>query len=126
MATGEEKRTVLVVDDDPVYRELLTIGLSSQGYDVLLAENGVEGKSLVQSEAVDVVLVDMLMPLMDGLRFIHWMRKEEKSGAPILVLTSVDNRDLSVEAMVAGATDVVAKPVSLPGLAQKLENLFSS
>ena len=124
MSENPEKRRLLVIDDDPVYRELLTIGLTGEGYSVLLAENGVEGKAIVESERVDAVLVDMLMPLMDGLRFIRWMRGDGGSSVPILVLTSVDNKELSVEAMVSGATDVVAKPVSLPGLKKKLDLVF--
>ncbi len=67
-----------------------------------------------------MIIVDMLMPLMDGLRFLHWLRQEAKLETPSLVLTSLDNRGLSVEALVAGATDVIVKPVSLPLLLKKL------
>ncbi|MEM7233513.1 MAG: response regulator [Planctomycetota bacterium] len=115
-----------MIDDDPVYRELLTIGLGGEGYQVLLAENGEGGKEILQRETVDLVLVDMLMPLMDGLRFLHWVRKEEELTLPVLVVTSQDNRNLSVEALVAGATDVVVKPVSLPVLLEKLSSLLGA
>jgi DNA-binding response OmpR family regulator len=126
MADETENGRILVVDDDPVYRELLTIALSAEGYTVLLAENGLEAKGLLEDEKVDLIVVDMLMPLMDGLRFIHWLRKEHGGTSPVLVLTSVDNRALSVEAMVAGATDVVVKPVSLPALLKKVSDLCST
>lgn len=113
-------KRVLVIDDDPVYRELLTIALTSEGYQVLLAEHGESGREILGREHVDVLIVDMLMPMMDGLRFINWLRKEAELDTPALVLTSMDNRELSVEALVAGATDVVIKPVSLPSLLKKL------
>jgi len=126
MSTAAVRKRVLVVDDDAVYRELLSIGLGAGGYEILVAENGIEAKKIVGAEAVDAVIVDMLMPLMDGLRFIDWLRKEARNEVPVLVLTSVDDRALSVEAMVAGATDVVVKPVGLPQLTQRLGALLAS
>ena len=57
--SDEEASRVLVIDDDPVYRELLTIALTGEGYRVLLAENGQNGKEILQGETVDVIIVDM-------------------------------------------------------------------
>ena len=113
-------RRILVIDDDPVYRELLCIALTGEGYGVMLAENGQAAKEILEREDVQIIILDLLMPFMDGLRFLNWLRQDARIEVPTLVLTSMDSRGLSVEALVAGATDVIVKPVSLPILLKKI------
>ena len=121
---GEEAKRILVIDDDPIYRELLAIALNGGGFRVLLAENGLDAQEILGRESVDAVIVDMLMPYMDGLRFLHWLREEQKSPVPALVVTSSDDRNLSVEALVVGATDVLVKPVRLDALSRKIQQIL--
>ena len=116
----ENGRRILVIDDDPVYRELLSIALTGEGYGVMLAEHGQAAKEILEREDVQIIILDLLMPLMDGLRFLNWLRQDARIEVPTLVLTSMDSRELSVEALVAGATDVIVKPVSLPMLLKKI------
>ena len=91
-------KTILVVDDDVVYRELLTLGLQAEGYDVVAAENGMVAKERLSQQEVDGIIVDLLMPMMDGLRFIQWLREEKgDKDVPVLVLTSVDEKPSSAK-----------------------------
>lgn len=123
---GPRRSGVLVVEDDPVYRELLQMALGFEGFRVRLAENGaraIEELESGASEVVDAIVLDLLMPVMDGLRFLRWLRDDAKSDLPVLVVTSVDSRALSVETRVAGATEVLVKPVALEKLLARLEVL---
>ena len=85
------KLRILVVDDDPSILELLSIVLEMAGYEVLTAGDGAQAVSLLQNlvpeSLVDVIMVDLMMPVMDGLRFMRWLRAEQKSTVPVLVLT---------------------------------------
>jgi len=75
---------------------------------------------LLQNHTPDVLLVDMLMPVMDGLRFLHWLKNEAKLNIPTLVLTCLDGRSIAVDALVAGASDVLIKPITLEALVDKI------
>lgn len=115
---------VFVVEDDDIYRELLAFALSHQGHQVYVAENGSRAVELIDNAEPDIILLDMLMPVMDGLTFLHWLRDERQDVTPVLVLTCLDDRALVVEALVAGASDVLIKPVNLDTLTRKIESLM--
>ncbi len=117
------KKTVMIVENDEVYRELLVLGLESEGFDTVTAENGAVAVELIGKKAPDLLLVDMLMPVMDGLRFLHWLKDEAKLSIPALVLTCLDGRSSGVDALVAGASDVLIKPVTLETLVDKISSL---
>src|SRR2546425_11492747 len=114
------KKTVMVVEDDEVYRELLVLGLALEGFEAIPAENGAVAADLLQNHTPDVLLVDMLMPVMDGLRFLHWLKNEAKLNIPNLVITCLDGRSIAVDALVAGASDVLIKPITLEALVDKI------
>jgi CheY-like chemotaxis protein len=115
-------RKILVVDDDAVYRELLLRALSGIGYETAGAENGIRALSLVPAFRPDLILVDIRMPLMDGLRFLRRLREGEHRAVPAIVLTCVDSRTLALEALVAGANEVLLKPASLDLIGEKVES----
>ncbi|MFZ4539934.1 HDOD domain-containing protein, partial [Propionivibrio sp.] len=104
---------VLVVDDDRVIRAILKALLSKAGYQCLEAENGEQGLELARSEHPDLMIVDWLMPKMDGVELIRTLR-ETASGRAIyiLLLTSLDQESRLVEAFAAGADDFLSKPIS--------------
>lgn len=117
MATEQtRKQRILVVDDDPDLRKLLHLGLSKVGYDVLTAENGKEAKSTLEVESVELVIIDMMMPIMDGLRFLRWLRQEAQLTIPALVFTSYDRSKITEEALASGANDVLIKPIKFTQL----------
>ena len=126
-ATSAPKR-VLIVDDDPDLRALLVMGLELAGYRCVAAENGAAAMPLVQAQAFDVILLDLQMPVMDGLRFLEWLRQEVRNPAPVLVFTSVDadaeGREICDKVMAAGATGVLSKPARLPAILEKLGGLL--
>lgn len=100
----------LVVDDDPKIRQLIRVNLEPRGYIVQEAADGIEAIRAVESNLPDLILLDLVMPLMDGIDVCVWTR--ERSDLPIIVLSAQDEEKLKVRALDAGADDYVSKPFS--------------
>lgn len=101
--------TVLVVDDDPKLLKMLQRTLTYENLDVFTATNGLEALPLVQTLKPDLIIVDWMMPKMDGLSFIQRMRDEEDKTM-ILMLTARDAIENRVEGLENGADDYLVKP----------------
>lgn len=105
---------ILIVDDEPQITRVLRTALSTQGYSLRVAANGVEGMEAVHEWRPDLVITDLAMPQMDGVELCRSIRAV--SEVPILVL-SVRNQDrMKIEALDAGADDYVTKPFSIQEL----------
>lgn len=101
----------LVVDDNRVNRMLLRRALGEMGIDVREAENGLEALELMGREAVDVVLLDLLMPELDGYGTLERLRDDDAlRHVPVIVITAVDELDSVVRCIELGATDYLPKP----------------
>ncbi len=107
MADG--KPTVLIVDDDAALRTVLRAMLKQEGFHPVSATNGREALRVLESRAVDAVVTDVRMPLMDGMQLLDEARSLAPS-LPIVVLTGHGDVPLAVEAVKRGATDFVLKP----------------
>jgi signal transduction histidine kinase/CheY-like chemotaxis protein len=103
-----DARTVLVVEDDAQYRSLLEFQLKDAGYEVLTADNGRDGLDLIRSERPDAVLLDIIMPVLDGMSVLEELQKEE-IDIPIAVLTAMDDSRMAVAARELGARAVFRK-----------------
>ena len=104
-------KTVLTVDDSRTMREMLKMALSSAGYSVLQAEDGVHGLEVLAGSNPDVIITDINMPRMDGFGFITEVRGEGRHRAiPILVLTTESDAEKKNRARSAGATGWIVKP----------------
>jgi CheY-like chemotaxis protein len=110
------RKQVLVIDDDATMRKLLKMGLCSHQYDCLTAENGKIAQEVLQTCRPDLILVDLLMPVMDGLTFIQWLRQTAQDSTPVLVFTNVDTPKITQEAMEKGANAFACKPLHLKEL----------
>jgi DNA-binding response OmpR family regulator len=124
MAEPAKKKRILIIDDDPALRRLLEFGLQKAGYETLTADHGAEAIALVGRETVDLMLVDLMMPVLDGLRFLRWLREEARLNVPALVFTSFERPHLAAEVRATGATDIIHKPVRLPELLARVEQLL--
>jgi two-component system chemotaxis response regulator CheY/putative two-component system response regulator len=114
------KKKILIIDDDATNRKLLKTILTMKGYEVIEAENGIEGLNALSSD-VSIVLLDLIMPLMDGIKFLDVIRseKQEFSNIPVLVLTTDDSK--KNEALAAGAKEVIIKPINPVEILEKIE-----
>jgi signal transduction histidine kinase len=105
--------SILIVDDDPVVRSLMSATLTRDGFIVIEAEDGVEGCRLYDKHRPDLLLVDVLMPRMDGYQLCRELRGNPQSAyVPIVVATSLDDLPSIARAYDAGATDFVPKPIN--------------
>ena len=114
---------MLVVDDDRAVRESLRRSLEFNGYAVALASDGAEALAAISGSAPDVVVMDVMMPRLDGLEATRALRKAG-NDVPILVLTARDAVGDRVEGLDAGADDYLTKPFALQELLARLRALL--
>jgi two-component system response regulator PilR (NtrC family) len=106
------KARILVVDDEKSMRDLLSITLEKEGYDVLTAAGGEPAIEALHRESVDAVITDLRMPKVDGLQVLR-VAKEISPDTAVIVITAVASTETAVEAMKLGAYDYITKPFKL-------------
>jgi len=104
-----ERKQVLIVDDEPNLRKILSAQLTRDGYDVLTAEDGEQGLALLKEHHIDLVVTDLKMPKVDGMTLLK-TALEEDPELPIVLVTAHGTIDTAVEALKSGAFDFVTKP----------------
>jgi len=114
---------ILVVDDDRAVRESLRRSLSFNGYSVALAQDGVEALNLISNDRPDAVVLDVMMPRLDGLEVCRQLRSTG-DDLPILVLTARDSVSERVAGLDAGADDYLPKPFALEELLARMRALL--
>ncbi|MDE2039694.1 MAG: response regulator [Elusimicrobia bacterium] len=125
MPDGAKKR-VLVADDDLDLLDLLKMDLSLQGYDVLTAANGKDTLQLAANEPIDLILLDVMMPYIDGYHVAYELTSKLGAKAPcILIMSSRDTaREKGIAAM-SGAAGVIQKPFQMEELHARLSELLA-
>lgn len=118
---GENIRA-LVVDDEPALSELLSMALRYEGWEVQTASNGLEALTAVRTFAPDVMVLDIMMPELDGMSVIRRLR-EEGAEVPVLFLSAKDAVDDRIAGLTAGGDDYVTKPFSLEEVVARLRAL---
>ena len=119
-----ERKRILVIDDEPSIREILAIQLSRMGYEVAIAADGEEGLEAYKKEKPNLILLDLMMPRLDGLSVCQQIRTLEKQSGgrvPILFLTARDTHHDKTSAALSGGDDFVAKPVSMQELRDRVD-----
>ena len=105
--------TVLVVDDDKHAIEILYRLLQREGFEVLRAQSGKEALAVVAAQDVDVILLDVMMPEMDGFEVCTALRHEERTrDIPVLLLTAKDDTETRVLGMKLGVSEFLTKPIN--------------
>ncbi len=113
--------SVLAVDDSRTMRDMITLALTSEGFDVSLAEDGEHGLEVLEELDPDVIITDINMPRLDGFGFIDAVReRDDCKTTPILVLTTESSDDLKKRAREAGATGWIVKPFAQDKLVRAL------
>ena len=115
------ERLVLVVDDDPDILQTLGLCLSSEGYRVLMAANGKEALDILDREHPSVILLDLMMPVMDGWQFVAEMDHRGRRDVPLLILSA--DRSVQGHAQQLRANGHLAKPFDLDKLLSKVQHL---
>jgi two-component system response regulator MtrA len=121
-ACGVKKATVLFVDDDLDIQQAVGFTLESAGFEVLFADNGLQALELWRSNPLDVIILDVMMPMMSGLHVCKIIR--QKSSIPILLLTGRGQEEDVVAGMEAGADDYVIKPLRPRELVARIQAML--
>ncbi len=122
MGSGER---LLVVDDDPFIARLLEIELAASGYLVRVANDGEQAMTLVQEEAPDLVITDVMMPHVDGFELTRRLREDPRTaGIPVIILTARGLSADKLEGLSIGADDYIVKPFDTPELLARVRGVL--
>ncbi len=125
-AEGLAKR-VLIVDDDPDTRDILARLLTAQGYESVAVASGEEALTALRSETIDVILLDVMMPGMDGLEVCAKLQADETLRAiPVILLTAKDDFATRAKGMALGVGEYLTKPVNKKELLARLRSQLHS
>lgn len=115
-------QTILVVDDEKDLLDLIEYNLKKEGFDVLKAENGEEGIKIAKEHNPDLVLMDIMMPKMDGMEAVEKMRADDAlKSIPIIFLTARSDEKTEVEGLNKGGDDYITKPISTTKLISRIK-----
>ena len=117
-------KRILALDDEPHMRRLLEISLRQAGYDPVVAENGREALTILREGHIDIVVSDLHMPVMDGLKLLETMRSEH-IDTPVIIVTAQGEISTAVQAMKLGASDYILRPFDLETLEIAISRVFS-
>ena len=106
-----DKKKILVVEDEKAIADILVFNLQREGYDTLAAYDGAEGLRCALSESPDLILLDVMLPEMDGFEVCRRVR--EQSDVPIIMLTAREEEADKVMGLELGADDYITKPFSM-------------
>jgi DNA-binding response OmpR family regulator len=122
-APAEEERKVLVVDDDAVLRRVVRAVLEADGFRVVEAQDGEQGLVLAATERPSVVILDVMMPGLDG---VEVCRRLDHNATKVLMLTALGDVSTEVASLKAGARGYLTKPFSSMDLLDRVEELLRS
>ena len=116
---------ILIVDDERSNRRLLELMLAPEGYILLHAANGDEALALVAQQPPDLILLDIMMPEMDGYQVADKLKDNfATKGIPVIMLTALDDRNSRKLGLGAGAEDFLSKPVDRVELCARVKNVL--
>lgn len=117
-----EKKRILVVDDDPAILRLLSTNLKARGYEVVTATDGEEALDAVQKQFIDLIILDIMMPKLDGVQVCRRVR--EWSDIPIIILSARGDEHDKVNCLELGADDYLTKPFGIAELMARINTAF--
>jgi DNA-binding response OmpR family regulator len=106
----EDKKTILLVEDDAFVSDIYQTKLGQEGFLVLVAENGIEAMKKLEEKSPDAVLLDIVMPYMDGMEVLKKMKdRKEWQNIPVILLTNLSDKEKVEEGLDMGASDYLIK-----------------
>ncbi len=119
------KKNLLVIDDEKDILKLLQYNLEKEGYSVFTAETGEAGLEIAQAKKPDLIILDLMLPKMDGLEVCRLLRAQSATKRiPVVMLTAKGSEIDQVVGLEIGATDYVSKPFSVKVLLARIKNIF--
>ena len=119
------KKTVLIIDDDDVLRNALAKGLRADGFSIVTSKSAENAFEIISRISVDAIILDRMMGGMDGLTFLKKIRAKGNQ-TPVLMLTAMTGADNTIDGLINGANDYLAKPFQIRELILRLNNIIKS
>ena len=117
---------ILIVEDDQMNRDMMARHLKWEGYQVVTAVNGVQAVALAQSESIDLILMDMGLPVMDGWEATHRLKTTRHTRSiPIIALTAYALSEDRARCLSAGCDEYESKPIDFPRLLAKMKRFLA-
>ncbi len=114
------KKRILVVDDEQHILELIQFNLEIKGFEVITCENGEDAVNLANKKEIDLMILDLMLPGMDGVEVCYSIKKSEKKDLPIIMLTAKSEEKDKIEGLDIGADDYMTKPFSIGELIARI------
>jgi len=115
---------ILICEDEEIMLTALEFRLQRQGFEVIKAENGKRALEIIKSENPDLIVADIMMPFVNGLELITFVRKDLASSLPIIVISALEHEDTVLEAFRLGASDFITKPFKPNELILRIKKIF--
>lgn len=120
----DSSQSLLLIEDHTDIAEMVTAYLESRGYDVDYAADGVTGLHLAVSHSYDAIILDLMLPGMDGLELCHKLRNEARRDTPVIMLTARDTLNDKITGLDTGADDYLIKPFAIQELEARVRSLI--
>ena len=120
----DSSQGLLLIEDHTDIAEMVTAYLESRGYDVDYAADGVTGLHLAVSHSYDAIILDLMLPGMDGLELCHKLRNEARRDTPVIMLTARDTLNDKITGLDTGADDYIIKPFAIQELEARVRSLI--
>ncbi len=119
------KKKILIVDDNPYMLQVLQLQLEDRDYETILATDGKQAVDMAAAHLPDIILMDILMPEMDGLQATRMIRQNPQTRSiPILAMTALDSSKAKEECLNNGCDDYIAKPFTATQLESRISKLL--
>lgn len=116
---------VLIADDDKVLLEAVAFTLQNDGFDVITADDGFQALDIIQKqEPLDLIISDIMMPNMTGLGLLSLLKKFYFDSVPVILMSTLDKKEVILSAMKLGAQDFILKPFNLEELSLRVKRLL--
>ena len=117
---------ILLVDSDALMLDLLKISLKGRGYKLVTAADGREAMQEVEQQVPDLIILELMLPVMDGVSLLRWLSKEHDMDIPVLVLTALDRPGIYDTVHGLGVAGLVYKPVRRKQLLKQVQQLLDN
>ena len=115
---------ILLVDNDEMMLDILKIALKGCGYKLLVARDGMEAMQSVLKQEPDLIIMELMLPVLDGLRLLRWLRNEQLSALPVMVFTALDRPGVCDAVTGLGVAELVYKPIGRSELLRRVRKLL--
>lgn len=121
---SDKIKKILIIDDDEDYQTLLSALLTLDGYETFTAYNPLDGINILEKERPDLIIMELMLPYLEGTRFIDWLEEENRHEIPILIITSLNRHEGTKTAEAANVKEILFKPSHRTDILYKIKNIL--